>query len=181
MARIVQLDPIRVVYSISENDLATIQTILQDASQRDKNPTLIPRIKLPSGKIYKVAGRLDFINNEVDAGTGSIAVRAVFDNHEGSLLPGQYVTVLLSRSKPRILPVVPQSAVQEDHKGHYVLVVDSENRVVQRPVNTGPIVGTMWAIVSGLAANEKIIVQGIQKVRPGQVVKTITEDRQEGR
>jgi membrane fusion protein (multidrug efflux system) len=73
-----------------------------------------------------------------------------------------------------MLPVVPQSAIQEDREGRYVLVVDGENRVLERRVKTGPVIGGMWAIESGLAAKETVIVQGVQKVSPGMVVKTTT-------
>ncbi len=181
LARIVQLDPIRVVYSISENDLPAIQMALKDSSNEGKNPILIPRIEMPNGEIYGTAGQVDFVNNEVDAGTGTIAVWAVFDNHDELLLPGQYVTVLVSQSKAKMLPVVPQSAIQEDREGRYVLLVDGENRVVQRRVKTGPVVGAMWAIESGLAAKETVIVQGVQKVSPGMVVKTTTGGEGQGR
>ncbi len=178
LARIVQLDPIRVVYSISENDLAAVRAALGDTPPNKKKYTLIPRIKLPSGEILKTAGHVDFVDNIVDAKTGTIAIWAVFDNHDGLLLPGQYVTVLISRSQGKQLPMVPQAAVQEDHDGRYVLVVDSENRVIQLRITTGPVVGTQWAVESGLAAGEMVIVQGVQKVQPGQIVKTITEDEQ---
>jgi RND family efflux transporter MFP subunit len=174
LARIVQLDPIRVVYSISENNLAAIQMALKDSSKEGRDPILIPRIKLSNEEMYETAGHVDFVNNEVDAASGTIAVWAVFDNHDGLLLPGQYVTVLVSRSEAKMLPVVPQSAIQEDREGRYVLVVDGENRVVQRRVETGPVIGAMWAIESGLAAKEAVIVQGVQKVSPGMVVKTTT-------
>jgi len=181
LARIVQLDPIRVVYSISENDVAAIQMAFKDSFKEGKDPILLPRIRLPNGEIYKTTGQLDFVNNEVDAGTGTIAVWAVFDNHDGLLLPGQYVTVLLSQSEAKMLPVVPQSAIQEDREGRYVLVVDGENRVLQRRVETGPVVGVMWAIESGLTAKETVIVQGVQKVSPGMVVKTTTGGEGQGR
>jgi membrane fusion protein (multidrug efflux system) len=154
---------------------------LKDSSQEGKNPILVPRIKLSNGEIYKAAGYVDFVNNEVDSSTGTIAVWAVFDNRDGMLLPGQYVTVLLKQSKPEILPVVLQSAVQEDRQGRYVLIVNAEDRVVERRVKTGPFVGIWWAIESGLTEGEKVIVQGVQKVRPGQLVKTITENEQKER
>jgi membrane fusion protein (multidrug efflux system) len=176
LARIVQLDPIRVVYSISENNLTAMQMALKDSTKEAKDPILIPRIKLPNGEIYETVGQVDFVNNEVDAGTGTIAVWAVFDNHDGLLLPGQYVTVLVSQSEAEMLPVVPQSAIQEDREGRYVLVVDDEKRVLQRRVKTGPVIGGMWAIESGLEAKETVIVQGVQKVSPGMVVKTTTDD-----
>jgi membrane fusion protein (multidrug efflux system) len=181
LAQIVQLDPIRVVYSISENDLTAVRAALGDSSPDKKKYTLIPRIKLPGGEILKTAGHVDFVDNTVDAKTGTIAIWAVFDNHDGLLLPGQYVTALISRSQGKQLPMVPQAAVLEDHDGRYVLVVDSENRVIQRRITTGPVVHTQWTVESGLAAGEMVIVQGVQKVRPGQIVKTITEDEQNRR
>jgi len=174
LARIVQMDPIRVVYSISENDLSAVQTALKDANQRRKNPLLVPRIRLADGEVYKRPGSIDFVDNQVDPSTGTIAVRAVFSNPQGVLLPGQYVTVLVSKSKGRILPVVPQYAVQQDREGPYVLVVDDQNKVEQRRVKTGPLVGSQWAIESGLKKGEILIVQGVQKVQPGQIVKTTT-------
>ena len=181
LARIVQIDPIRVVYSISENDIATIQMALKDAAQRHKNPLLVPRIKLSTGQIYPITGQLDFVNNEVDAATGTIAVWAEFDNPDGLLLPGQYVTVLVTRSEAKLMPVVPQSAVLEDHDGSYVLVVEDQNRVSMRRVKTGSVIGVNWAIESGLAAGEMVIVEGTQKAQPGQIVKTVTEKEHNGR
>lgn len=181
LARVVQIDPIRVVYSISENDLAMIKMSIKDSAGSRKNPMLAPRIKLPGGQILKTAGQIDFVDNTVDASTGTIAVRALFDNPDGMLLPGQYVTIMVTRSKPKLMPVVPQSAVLEDHDGRYILVVDDQNRVSMRRVKTGPIIGVNWAVESGLAAGEKVIVEGVQKVQPGQVVKTITPKEQNGR
>ncbi len=181
LARIVQIDPIRVVYSISENDIATIQMALKDAAQRQKDPILVPRIRLSTGVTYPIAGQLDFVNNEVDAATGTIAVWALFDNPDGLLLPGQYVTVLVTRSEPRLMPVVPQSAVLEDHEGRYVLVVEDENRVSMRRVKSGPVIGVNWAIESGLAVGEIVIVEGTQKAQPGHIVKPITAEDQNAR
>ena len=181
LARIVQIDPIRVIYSISENDLVSIKMALKDAAEGKKHPMLTPRIKLPGGQVLKTAGQIDFVDNTVDPGTGTIAVWALFDNPNGTLLPGQYVTVLVARSQPELMTVVPQSAILEDRDGRYVLVVNDQNQVVMRRVKTGPVIGINWAIKSGLAVNERVVVQGIQKVRPGQTVKTITEDQQQGK
>lgn len=181
LARIVQLDPIRVVYSISENDLATIKTSIKDSAGSKKRPMLAPRIKLAGGQILKTGGQIDFVDNTVDTGTGTIAVRALFDNPGGTLLPGQYVTVMVTRSKPKLMPVVSQSAVLEDHDGRYVLVVDDRNRVNIRRVKTGPVIGVNWAVASGLAAGEMVIIEGVQKVQPGQIVKTVTPNNRNGR
>ena len=181
LARIVQLNPIRVVYSISENDLVDIQMALHDAQNGKKSPFLTSRLKLANGEIIKASGRMDFVDNTVDPGTGTIAVRALFDNPDGMLLPGQYVTVMVTRSNPKLMPVVPQSAVMEDHDGRYVFVVDEQNRVIMRRVKTGPVIGVNWAMATGLAAGEKVIEEGVQKVQPGQIVKTVTAKEQNGR
>ena len=182
LARVVQIDPIRVVYSISENDLAMIKMSIKDSAESTKHPMLAPRIKLPGGQILKTEGQIDFVDNTVDPSTGTIAVRALFDNPDGMLLPGQYVTVMVARSKPKLMQVVPQSAVLEDHDGRYVFVVDDQNRVSMRRVKTGSIIGVNWAVESGgITVGEKVIVEGIQKVQPGQIVKTVTLKKQNGR
>lgn len=173
LARIVQLDPIRVVYSISENDLTAIRMTLHDSGQNSENQQVTPRLKLADGEIIKADGRIDFIDNQVDPTTGTIAVRALFPNTDRKLLPGQYVTVMVSRSAPRMLPVVPQTAVLVNQQGHYVMMVDKENKAVARPVTVGAIVKNMQAVESGLNPGDTIIVQGIQKVRPGQTVQIV--------
>ena len=176
LARIVQTDPIRVVFSISENHLAAIKTAIKDASNGKNNYILTPKLELLNGEIIKNPGHIDFVDNEIDASTGTIAVRAVFDNKSGLLIPGQYVNVLLSRKKAKMLPVVPQAAVQEDRQGRYVLIVDSRNMVIQRRITTGPTVGINWAVKSGLSAGEMVIVQGVQKVQPGLTVRTFIKN-----
>lgn len=171
LARLVQTDPIRVVYSISENDMAAVQQALRDATTAGQKPILVPHIRLPDGQPYPVPGRVDFVDNEVDPATGTIAVRAVFDNPDGRLVPGQYVTVLVARSRPRRLPVVPQAAVLTNQQGPFVLVVDPQGHAAARPITIGPAMGTNWAVTSGLKPGEGVILQGIQKVRPGQQVR----------
>ncbi len=181
LARIVQLDPIRVVYSISENDLAAINMALKDADRGKNHPMLIPRIQLGDGQILKTVGHVDFVDNTVDVNTGTIAVRALFKNPEATLIPGQYVTVMVAKSSAKTMPVVPQAAILEDSDGRYILLVDDRNRVAMRRIKTGPVVGANWAVETGLAVGEKVIVEGVQKVKPGQIVKTTVADKQQGR
>ncbi|MEA1922286.1 MAG: efflux RND transporter periplasmic adaptor subunit [Pseudomonadota bacterium] len=179
LARIVQLNPIRVLYSISENDLTAIQAILKDASDNKKIRSLVPQIKLLNDKVLEDSGQIDFIDNVVDRETGTIAVRAVFDNANGLLLPGQYVTVMIRQSQGEKLPVIPQAAVLQDREGRYVLVVDQQNQVVKQRITTGSLVsGNRWAVTSGLKVGELVITQGLQKVKPGQTVKTTQDEPQ---
>jgi membrane fusion protein (multidrug efflux system) len=170
LARIVQMDPIRVVYSISDNNLAAIRMALNDAAEGQKSPALVPRVRLANGTILETEGRIDFVDNEIDPATGTIAIRAEFDNSKNLLIPGQYVNVLVTLTQPKLSPVVPQAAVLVNQQGRYVLVVDSENIANVRPISIGQVVGNMWTVESGLNNGELVIVEGIQKVRPGKPV-----------
>ncbi|MBE0575447.1 MAG: efflux RND transporter periplasmic adaptor subunit [Desulfuromonadales bacterium] len=180
LARIVQLDPIRVRYAVSENDLVAVKMALADSASGKEKNLLRVQIRLPGGETLNLSGRVDFVDNLVDSSTGTINIRLVFDNPEGLLLPGQYVTVLVSRGQDKLTPVIPQSAVLEDRDGRYVLVVNAQNQVEQRRISTGATSGALWAIESGLASGEMVIVQGLQKVSPGQTVKTMIEGDRKG-
>ncbi|MEA3363224.1 MAG: efflux RND transporter periplasmic adaptor subunit [Thermodesulfobacteriota bacterium] len=180
LAQIVQLDPIRVRFSISENDIKAVKAAQDDAESKKNNGTMQPRLKLSDGKFLKNVGRIDFVDTRVDPTTGTIAVRALFANPEELLLPGQYVRLVASQSREKKLPVIPQVAVLEDRDGRYLLLVDGESKVVQRRITTGAAIGSLWAVETGLSAGEKAIVQGLQKVRPGQTVKTTTVAEEQG-
>ncbi len=178
LAHIVQIDPIRVVYSMSEADLLASQ-MASPADVRTQSylqEHLVPHLKMPNGEIYPKSGRIDFIDNQVDPNTGTIAVRAIFENSRGMLLPGQFATVQISLREAKTLPVIPQSAVMEDRQGRYVFTVDDRNAVQLRRVVTGAVIHTQWIVESGLKAGETIVVQGAQKVTPGQTVNPASAD-----
>lgn len=170
LARIVQVDPVRVVYSLSDNDPAAIRMTMTAAAEDRRDAALIPRLRLADGTLVDKMGRIDFVDNTIDAATGTIAVRAEFDNPDGLLIPGQYVTVLITLSDPKRLPIIPQAAVLLNQQGSYVLVVDNENIAHTRPIVLGPALGSMWAVESGLKADERVIVDGVQKVKPDAAV-----------
>ncbi|HIJ42319.1 MAG TPA: hypothetical protein HPP90_14785 [Deltaproteobacteria bacterium] len=88
--------------------------------------------------------------------------------------------VLVKCKAGKRLPVVPQSAIQEDREGRYVFVVDKENRIQLRRIVTGPVINTDWVVESGLMTGETLVIQGVQKVSPGQIVETVTENRKAG-
>jgi membrane fusion protein (multidrug efflux system) len=107
------------------------------------------------------------VDNRVDPDTGSIAIWARFENPDGRLVPGEYVRVFLGEAKPEMVPAVAQAAVQRDREGAFVYVVDEKDRVEQRRIATGPVLDGKFTVTSGLKPGEKVIVQGIQKVKPG--------------
>lgn len=170
LASIVQSDPVRVVFSISENKMPEKQKKRLDSSIQDMITSRKFQIRLPDQEIYPEPGQPDFMDNQVDSKTGTLAAYLKFDNPSHFLVPGQYVTVLESSSNPKKKPVIPQASVLEDRDGRYVFVVTPENKAEQRRIITGPVMGTMWSVESGLRIGEKIIVQGVQKVKPGQMV-----------
>ncbi|WP_321367459.1 efflux RND transporter periplasmic adaptor subunit [uncultured Desulfuromusa sp.] len=176
LAQIVQLDPIRIQFSISENDASVIKTAQADAENDSSTNIMKPQLKLLNGQMLATSGRIDFVDNRVDPATGTVAVWALFTNPAAVLLPGQYVTVALSRSQRQLKPVVSQVAILEDRSGRYVLVVDEENKVERRRIKTGIAVGSFWVVEAGLQVGENVIIEGLQKVRPGQQVQTTTAD-----
>jgi RND family efflux transporter MFP subunit len=172
LATVVQTDPIRVVFSISDLGYLTVINELKPNDQGvPTNPTrYTPRLRLSDGSEYGSVGKIAFMDNTVDPATGTIAVYADFPNPSLQLLPGQYVDVSVETGEAKSLPVVPAAAVQLDRDGAYVFVLGEGNHAVIRRIQTGARVGIDWAVSSGLASGDVVIVSGIQKIRPGIVV-----------
>lgn len=180
LARIVQMDPVRVRYAVSESQVISVQqellkreiTINNMSKQGD---AIIPRIRLSNGTMYDLPGKIDFASNEIDPATGTLPVYSVFDNPNGLLRPGQFVNILTTSANPEMKPVVPQAAVLEDAQGPYVFVVTATRQVQPRHIKIGVALETEWAVEEGLISGETIVVSGIQKIRPGMVVDTVSD------
>lgn len=172
LATIVQTDPIRVVFSISDREYLQVIDALKpnDKGFGADAENYRPSLRLSDGTDYGLPGKISFIDNSIDSSTGTIAVYAEFPNPNLKLVPGQYVTVTVKAGKPQELPVVAAAAVQQDREGNYVFVLGEGNRVTVRRVELGTRVGTDWSIKSGLANGDVVIVSGVQKVAPGIVV-----------
>jgi membrane fusion protein (multidrug efflux system) len=125
---------------------------------------------LPDGRLYPSPGISNFLDIQVSPTTDTVAVRAQLPNPQGMLLPGGFVNVIVDRGAPSKMLVVPQSAVQVDQAGRYVLVVGSDKKVELRRVKVGAEQGREIVVSDGLKEGELVIVEGIQKVRPGQTV-----------
>jgi RND family efflux transporter MFP subunit len=117
LSRIVQIHPIRVVFSISETRLPQMKRKRLVAASDPLQKDGVFKIRFPNGETYPLSGRLAFFDNEVDDKTGTLALRVEFDNPDGFLVPGQYVTILAKMDASRKMPVIPQGAVLEDREG----------------------------------------------------------------
>jgi membrane fusion protein, multidrug efflux system len=168
LATIVSQDPIYVIFQASEADIIAYRKRVADSP--DKDPHVAVHIRLPDGTEYAHPGVTNFLDVQVQSDTDTVAVRAQLPNPDSVLIPGGIVGVIVERGKPRYTLLVPQSAVLLDQAGHYVLVVDDAKKVEQRRITTGPDHGKDVEVANGLKEGELVIVDGIQKVRPGQVV-----------
>jgi len=167
LATIVSQDPIYVIFQVSQRNVLEYKRRVAE-SAGDKYLTV--HIRLPDGSIYPHPGRIDFLDVQVDTTTDTVAVRGRVPNPERLLIAGGVVGVVLERGAPRSALTVPQSAVLLDQAGRYVLVVDAAKKVEQRRITTGVEQGRNIVVTEGLKKGELVIVDGIQKVRPGQIV-----------
>ena len=168
LATIVSQDPIYVIFQASERDV--LEYSRRIAESADKSPHVVIHVKLPNGSTYPYPGLSNFLDVQVDATTDTVAVRAQLPNPDGVLIPGGIVGVTVERGAPRSALTVPQSAVLLDQAGRYVLVVDSAKKVELRRITAGVEQGRDIVVTSGLKEGELVIVEGIQKVHPGQIV-----------
>jgi membrane fusion protein (multidrug efflux system) len=169
LATINQLDPIRVVFSVSSNS-PILNAMQSSAGQKGAASPFAVRLDLPDGSSYQYVGKIAFLDNQVDSSTGTVNVYADFANPQSLLLPGAYVNVATSPDQAQEALMVPVAAVQTDQNSSFVLVVDKSNTVRQQTITTGTQIGQNFIVKSGVAVNDRVIVDGIQKVKVGQAV-----------
>ena len=157
-----QLSPIWVRFSLAESDLAKIP-----GGRVGRGTPIDVQVKFADGTAYPDKGRLNFAATAIDTRLGTQQLRAEFDNPREQLLPGQFVTVVLGAGERANVFLVPQTAVVQTEKSSLVFVVDADGKAQARSVQTGDWVGRDWAITSGLAAGDSVIVDNLLKVRPG--------------
>lgn len=175
LAKVVQLDPIRVVFSISEQEMMVISQQMPGATLEQINATFIPSLRLPGGSFYPLAGKIDFIGNEIDPVTRTVRIHTTFPNPAKLLLPGESVAVLVRQARAPVkrMPVVVSQAVREDRQGKFVFIIGVDNKVEQRPITATQRVGQYWLVESGLKGGEKVVVDGLDRVRSGLVVQAV--------
>jgi membrane fusion protein (multidrug efflux system) len=173
LATIVSQDPIYVNFPVSTRQILNFR---QRALESGQSEEVVVRVQLPDGGTYKHPGKVNFLNIEADQSTDTITVRAQFPNPDDLLVDGEFLNVTVESEKPEQRLVVPQPALQLDQAGSYVLIVNSQDEVEQRRVEIGQGFQGNVAVESGLKAGDKVIVEGIQKVRPGEkVAATVVE------
>jgi len=170
MARVQQMDPVFVDVTQSSGELLDLRKRIAAGSLKEADGTPV-KILLEDGSTYAHDGKLQFADVSVDPTTGSFALRVIVPNPEGVLLPGMYVRAVLDKgSNPRGL-LVPQAGISRDPKGGATaMVVGKDGHAELREVQVSRTVGDQWLIEGGLAAGDKVIVEGLQMIQPGMPV-----------
>ena len=172
LATIEQLDPIRVEFSQSYSDLLRLQQAVRSGKQKKADSAKVELV-LEDGSLYPEKGRLQFTDLAVDPNSGAVLLRAEFPNPRRDLLPGTFVRIRFPQAQLDAAIRVPQRAVQGGAQGQSVMTVDAEGKVVPRPVKTSTMSGGDFIVDEGLKGGEQVIINGLQKARPGTVVKPV--------
>jgi len=172
LVTIEQLDPIRVEFSQSYSDLLRLQQAVRNGKQKKADAAKVELV-LEDGSLYPEKGRLQFTDLAVDPNSGAVLLRAEFPNPRRDLLPGTFVRIRFPQSQLDNAIRVPQRAVQGGAQGQFVMVVDAEGKVTPRPIKTSTMSGGDFIVDEGLKGGELVIVNGLQKARPGTVVKPL--------
>lgn len=167
LATMVSFDPIYVLFSVSERELLSMQNA---GMLKSNNDSLAVSLIMGDSSVYRYGGQINFTDVVVDDSTDTVKMRAVFPNPAKQLVSGQFVSVLLEYEAPVEKIVISQAALMSSASSKYVYVVDAQNKVVNKPVSVGTEQGKDIVILDGLEAGDRVIVSGLQKVRPGQEV-----------
>jgi membrane fusion protein (multidrug efflux system) len=169
-----QLDPIYVDLSQSSGELLRLRRALQSGRMQREDGASAVRLRLEDGSLFAQEGRLELAEVAVDPSTGSVALRAVFPNPDGLLLPGMYVRAEVDQGVDPDAILLPQQAVARDRKGAAtVSIVDAENKLQTRPVVVSRAIGNDWLVDSGLEEGDRVVLEGAANLRPGTEVRII--------
>lgn len=178
LATVVKQDPIYVQFPVSQRQLLTHR---QRVAEKGGDPSqMVAHAKLADGSLYPQPGKINFLDVTTDQSTDTVTVRAEFPNPDGMLVDGQYTNLVLEADNKETAIVIPQSALQLDQQGTYVLVIDGEHKAQIRRILTGQVKGGEVIVKSGLQDGDLVITQGIQKVRPGTPVNAAPSQKPQG-
>ena len=170
-----QIDPIYVVFNVSRRQVSKVQRLRRDGLAFESREDFKVEVKLADGSLYTQLGRLNYISAQIDPTTDTLEYRAVFPNPmedlaQLALIPGQYVPVILTVGEDPNTLLVPGPALVQSQVGTQVYVVNKDNKVESRTVEVGQAYKQQWIIKKGLKKGERVIYDGLQKIRPGVVV-----------
>lgn len=182
LVNIVSEAPIYVNFSLNEKQFTTVlQTVGENASslaESNKSPNV--RVTLPNGTELDETGEIVFVDNRIDPLTGAITLRAEFDNTNRLIVDGAFLNVRIEALEPTLEVLIPQAALQRDQRGEFVLVVNDKQMVEQRYITTGETVKSAIVVKDGLREGESVIIEGLQRVRPGVAVDAVVASEQPG-
>lgn len=171
LTTIVSVDPIYASFDADEGVvLRALAAISEPSGARGRLDRIPVEMSVADGPVAR--GHLRFIDNKVDAKTGTVRVRAVFANADGRLIPGQFARLRLGKAAPEQLLLVDERAVGTDQDKKFVFVVDEDNRAAFRAITLGRAVDGLRIVTDGLKGGERIVVNGIQRIRPGALLRT---------
>lgn len=175
LATIEQINPIYANFTQSNAELLRLRQAMQAGKLQRADQAQLELV-LEDGSVYPLPGKLEFSDLAVEPDTGAVNLRALFPNPRHELLPGQYVRVRFKQAQMDHVLRVPQSAVIASEQGQLVMVVNAENKVEPRPIQTAGMSGPDWLVSGGLQGDEKIIVQGLHRARPGTQVQPVSKE-----
>ena len=171
LTSLVSVNPIYASFDADEDVvLRAIGSIADAGGKRGKLDQIPVEMSTSSGATVK--GRIQLIDNQVNGKSGTIRVRATFDNDDGRLIPGQFARVRMGQPKPQTLVMVDERAIGTDQDKKFVMVIGSDNRALYRSITLGGSIEGLRIVTSGLKSGDRVIVNGLQRVRPGALVKT---------
>ncbi len=172
LATIEQLNPIYANFTQAGADMLRLRLAFKAGKLKKADSTKV-ELLLEDGTVYPLPGKLYFTDLAVDQSTGAVSLRAEFPNPARDLLPGMFVRIRFPEAEALNALKVPQRAVQSNPQGQFVMVVDAESKAVMTPVKTGGMTGSDFIITEGLKDGAQVIVNGLQKFRPGSVIKAV--------
>jgi membrane fusion protein (multidrug efflux system) len=175
LATIEQLEPVNVLFTQPNADVLRLRSALASGRLKAAADSRIVELIMENGQPYPHKGRLFFSDLSVDPSTGAITLKAEFPNPQRLLLPGTFAQVRLPQGVEENVITVPQRAVMSGPQGQFVLLVGPDNKVMPRPVKVGAMAGTDFVIEDGLKGGETLIVDGVQKAKPGTAVKPVPQ------
>ncbi|MBO5442421.1 MAG: efflux RND transporter periplasmic adaptor subunit [Alphaproteobacteria bacterium] len=168
LARIVQVDPIRVAFSVSDKDYLNMRQTYKNGE--DLSP-IKTELVLPNGTVLVNHLKSRFTDNEINSDTATIAIYAEYSNDKGLLIPGNYVDIRVGKKASQMALLIPQAAIAQDENGNFVMAVNNDNIVEEKRVVLGDTLEDKQIVLDGLNADDRIIIQGLQKVKNGQKVR----------